>query len=150
MFPCLTLPKALVLHLIVTCPLLALSWEFPKLTISLFIMFLSIGCQLIHEYNKNSLLCATTARTLPFMSIWLNSWTFTHLSARYALRLIRPLFVFSLCARTRLVRDLFVCYTVCLEQSPLQRYIIKHSHLSNHLSNLTSSSYPIDPVWFSV
>ena len=40
--------------------LLALSWEFPKLTISLLTSFLSTGCPFIHEYCTNSLFCATT------------------------------------------------------------------------------------------
>ena len=51
--------------------LLTLSWEFPKLTISLFILPLSISSPLIHKYNTDSLLWAST---LPLLSAWLNSW----------------------------------------------------------------------------
>ena len=57
--------------------LLALSWEFPKLSISL-ILLLSIGCPLIHAYSTNSFLCARTASTRPFLSTWLNVLKFTN------------------------------------------------------------------------
>ena len=43
--------------------LLALSWQFQKLTISVLILPLSASCPLIYEYSTNSLLCATTAST---------------------------------------------------------------------------------------
>ena len=99
--------------------LLALSWEFPKLTISLLILFLSNGCPLIHGYSTNSLLCATAASAWTLLSTWLNS----------------------------LVRYLFLMLhrlsgTVSLSKLHHQT----HSQLSNHLSNLTSSSYPADNV----
>ena len=67
--------------------LLALSWEFPKLTSSS--LLLSIGCPLIHEYCTNSLLCATTASTRPILSTWLK-WKFTNQPASYAHLLILP------------------------------------------------------------
>ena len=59
--------------------------------------------------------------------------------------LMLPLFVFPLCACTHLVRDLFLLLhhlsgTVSL--SKLDH--LTHSHLSNHLWNFTSSSYPTD------
>ena len=78
---------------------------------------------------------------------WLNCWQFTHQPASYALLLILPFSVFPLCARTRLVRDLCLMVhrlsgTVSLAKLDHQA----HSHLLNHLWNLTASSYPIDSV----
>ena len=87
--------------------LLALSWDFLKLTISLLILFLSTGCPMIYEYSTNSLRCSTTASTWRLLSTWLNSWQFTNQPTSYALLLILPWSVFPLCAHTRLVRDLF-------------------------------------------
>ena len=52
--------------------LLALSWEFLKLTISFLILLLSIGCPLIHEYSTYSLLCATTASTRLLLHVYLS------------------------------------------------------------------------------
>ena len=117
------------------------------MTVSLLILLLSTGCPLIHEY---SLLCAATASALRLLSTWLNSWRFTDQPARYALLMILPFFVFTLGARTRLVRDLFLVLhllsgTVSLSKLDRQR----HSQLSSRLWNLTSSSYPVDS-WLRV
>ena len=62
-------------------------------------------------------------------------------SSGYTLRLTLPFDVFPLCTRTRLVRDLMLHHlsgTVSLAKLNRQT----HSHLSTHLSNLTSSSHP--------
>ena len=92
------------------------------------ILLLSIGCPLIHEYSTNLLLCATTDSTLLFLSAWLISWRFRNQPASHALLLILPFSVFPLCACTHLVRDLFLMFH-CLEQSPLQSQIVKHTHI---------------------
>ena len=80
--------------------LLALSWELPKLTISLLNLLLFIGSPLTHECSTNSLLCGTAAYTLALLSTWLNSWKFTNQPANCALLLTLPFFVFPLCPGT--------------------------------------------------
>ena len=59
--------------------------------------------------------------------------------ASYALLLIPQFFVFPRRARAHLVWDLFV-----MLRRPIPNLVIKHTHLSNHLWNITSSSYPTD------
>ena len=116
--------------------LFTLSWEFPKLAISLLVLLLSVGCPLIHEYSTNSFLCDTTASVLLLLSTWLSSWKFTSHPTSYAVLLILP-FLSFLCVAA-LVRSeiFFLCCNVCLEHSPLQSLIIKHSHLSNLTSEI--------------
>ena len=70
------------------------------------------------------------------MSTWLN-WKLSNQHASYALLLILPFCVSPLCACTHLVRDLFLMLH-CLSVR------VRSSHLSNHLWNFTSLSYPID------
>ena len=137
------------------CPLLHISdpakealytsRKFPKLILSLLILLLSIGCPLIHEYSTNLLLCATTASTWPFLDTWLNSLKFTNQPKTYALLLILSFFIFPLCMRNCLVRELFLMLhhlsgTVSVAKLGHQTC----SYLSNHLWNLTYSGYPTD------
>ena len=65
----------------------------------------------------------------------------------YALLLILPFSVFPLFAHTRLVRDLFLMLH-CLSGtvSLVKLHHQTHSHLSSNLSNLTSSSHPVNCV----
>ena len=109
--------------------LFTLSWEFPKLAISLLILLLSIGCPLIHEYNTKSLLCDTTASVLLLLSTWLSSWKFTNQPTSYAVLLILPFLSFLCVAALVWSEIFFLCCTVCLEHSPLQSLIIKHTHI---------------------
>ena len=76
--------------------LLALSWEFPKLTIFHLISLLSTGCLLIHEYNASSFVCALCQELL---AIGLSSLKFTNQPTSYTLHMpmVLPFFVFSLC-----------------------------------------------------
>ena len=91
--------------------------SFCKLTISLFILLLSIGCPLIHEYSTSLLLCATTASARPLLSTWLNL-KFNNLCSSYALLLILPFFVFPLCTCTRLVKRPVSYAALSVQNSP--------------------------------
>ena len=94
------------------------------------------------------LLCATKASALLLLSTWWNYWRFTNQPASYALLLILPFFDFPGCACTHLVRDLFLMLHHLSGQVSFTKLGHQtHSHLSNHLWNLTSSNYPIDCVY---
>ena len=72
---------------------------------------LSIGCPLIHEYSTNSPLCATTASARPLLSTALTELLKVYKPTRQPRSSdisIDYFFVFPLCARTSLVRDLFL------------------------------------------
>ena len=119
-----------------------LTWEFTKLTISFIISFLSTGHPLTHKHSTNLLLCATQIYRSWLLDSWVNSFKFTKQPASYTLLLILPFFVFPLCARTCLVRDLFLMLhhlsgIVSLGKLGHQT----HSHLSDHIY-----IYPIDSV----
>ena len=114
------------------------SWEKHNIVGSLLLI--------IHQYSINSLLCGTTAAVWTLLSTWLN-WQVTNQPVGYALFPILLFSVFPLCARTRLVRDLFLMlHRMSGTVSHSKIDYETHSHLLNHLWNLTSSSYPIDSV----
>ena len=95
--------------------LLALSWEFPKLTIFHLITLLSIGCPLIHEYNASSFVCASCQQLL---AIGLSSLKFTNQPTSYTLlymHMVLPFFVFSLCKHFHSLSSL--CADTLLGQS---------------------------------
>ena len=79
--------------------LIALSWEFPKLVLSILVLHLSIGCPSIHEYTQNCgpVLHGSTASTRPLLSTWLK---FTNQPASYAVLLVLSLIISSLCEHT--------------------------------------------------
>ena len=78
--------------------------------ISLLVSLISTGCPLVHEYNTNSLLCATTASTRLLLSTWLNSWQFTN-PTRQLLTL--PFSVFHRCACTLLPTLFCLHFSAC-------------------------------------
>ena len=83
--------------------------------------------------------------TLPLQSTWQNPRRFTNPPTSYVLLMILPFFVFPLCACTCLVRNLFLmlhCLSGTASLFKLDRQT--HSHLSDHLWNLTPSSCSID------
>ena len=72
---------------------------------------LSNGCQLIHEYSTNSLLCAAMASTRPLLATSLNLKVTNHirqLRTSYFWYFLFFFFVSPQCARTRLVRCLLL------------------------------------------
>ena len=78
--------------------------------ISLLVSLISTGCPLVHEYNTNSLLCATTASTRLLLSTWLNSRQFTN-PTRQLLTL--PFSVFPRCACTLLPALFCLHFSAC-------------------------------------
>ena len=83
--------------------------------------------------------------TLPLQSTWQNPRRFTNPPTSYVLLMILPFFVFPLCACTCLVRNLFLmlhCLSGTASLLKLDRQT--HSHLSDHLWNLTPSSFSTD------
>ena len=76
------------------------------------------------------------------MSTWLN-WKFTNQSVSYALLLLFPFFVLPQCACTHLIRDLFLMLC-CLSGTVTLPKEYHQTH--SHLSDLTSSSYPVECV----
>ena len=118
-----------------------LFWEFPKLTSFCF-------SPLAAHWFTNTVqtrfsVLQLAASTRPLLSTWWNSWQF----ANQPTTLMVPVFVFPLCARTRWVRDLFLMlHRLSGRVSRAKLDHQTHSHLLNHLWNLTSSSYPIDWV----
>ena len=106
--------------------LLALFWEFLKLTTFLLILLLFIGCPLIHGYSTNSLVSVIIAATRLLLTTWLNSWEYISQPANFAHLLILPFSVFPLYVHTRLVKGHFLCCADSLEHSPLRNQVIQH------------------------
>ena len=98
------------------------------------------------------------ALTQLLLSTWLNFWKFINQPASYAVLLILPFFLSSLCAHTHThtqlkhspgQRSFFLLHCLSGAVFLLKLNCQTHSHLSNHLWTLTSSSY-IDFVCVSV
>ena len=80
--------------------------------------------------NTNSFLCdVVSASVLLLLSTWLSSWKFTNQPTSYAVLLIHPFLSFLCVAALVWSEIFFLCCNVCLEHSPLQSLIIKHTHI---------------------
>ena len=113
--------------------LFTLSWEFPKLAISLLILLLSIGCPLIHEYKLLSLWYNSLSSIAPvYMTELLKVYKPAH---QLRCSSNTSILVFPLCGCTCLVRDLFLMLQ-CLSGTFSLGKFDHQTH--SHLSNLTS------------
>ena len=118
---------------------------------------LSIGCSLIHEYSTNSPLCATNASAGPLLSTALTELLEVYKPTRQPRcsdTSIDYFFVFPLCARTHLDRDLFFASVFraapsvwnSLPWNSLPCEVRSSNTLKSFSWSLTSSGYPVDCV----